>query len=533
MNSEVSNLMAFLDGQTFFTINRSEIIFTPVIELRRSLRSIAVCLNKEEDEGQGRLFREMFGIISALQASPVVFDEKFHEAISGLFPQNVDIKNVWGTEVFDNLNRAKSLAYDLVGESNPLSHQLLLKARDARKRGINFKISAASRDRDLIKHMLLKDGLILGESDILCTPSQYAESGCFDQLLRFGPLLTWGRGSAPAAILSGPKFGHMEQVVWDASFDDADFGDDALIKFEKTSETLDSPVILWRIQSSKINAGWEKQLPEQVNTSNHVPDNDFEVFRREDGQMRNSRLIRIDEHYGIIFPPSARVTVINLNSDRDERVFFAAAASVSQGEFIAVVKAVNNCSAHSTETGYDRAHTWKSELRKNLALDSDAFNKKLEQAGVNLASLSQQVRHWASDPSTVIHAPQRQEHFQALCSVMGLTGKVKSDKSGSQDYWRLAWDDIRISRGEAISAGFERTDIFYTHVLAGLRKSEDEIYSELSHASHHRFQLAQSDGWPDIEVDIYSVAGTEDGLMAPQKEFSKILELDYIQQWLQ
>ena len=133
----------------------------------------------------------------------------------------------------------------------------------------------------------------------------------------------------------------------------------------------------------------------------------------------------------------------------------------------------------------------------------------------------------------MIHAPQRQEHFQALCSVMGLTGKVKSDKSGSQDFWRLAWDDIRISRGEAISAGFERTDIFYTHVLAGLRKSEDEIYSELSHASHHRFQLAQSDGWPDIEVDIYSVAGTEDGLMAPQKEFSKILELDYIQQWLQ
>ena len=153
MNSEVSNLMAFLDGRPFFTINRSEIIFPPVIELRRSLRSIAVCLNKEEDEGQGRLFREMFGIISALQASPVVFDEKFHEAISGLFPQNVDIKNVWGTEVFDNLNRAKSLAYDLVGESNPLSHQLLLKARDARKRGISFKISAASRDRDLILHM--------------------------------------------------------------------------------------------------------------------------------------------------------------------------------------------------------------------------------------------------------------------------------------------------------------------------------------------------------------------------------------------
>lgn len=533
MNSEVSNLMAFLDGRPFFTINRSEIIFPPVIELRRSLRSVAVCLNKEEDEGQGRLFREMFGIIAALQASPVVFDEKFHEAISGLFPQNVDIRNVWGTEVFDNLNRAKSLAYDLVGESNPLSHQLLLKARDARKRGINFKISAASRDRDLILHMLLKDGLILGESDILCTPSQYAESGCFDQLLRFGPLLTWGRGSAPAAILSGPKFWHMEQIVWDASFDDADFGDDALVKFEKTSETLESPVASWRVQSCKINVDWGKELPVRVETHNNVPDDDFEVFRSEDSQMRNSRLIRIDDRYGIIFPPSARVTVLNLNSDCDERVFFATAASVSTGEFIAVVKAVNDASSHSTETGFARAQEWKSELRKQLSIDPNAFNKKLEQAGVDLTSLAQQVRHWASDPTTVIHAPQRQEHFQALCAVLGLSGNVKTEKSGYREFWRVAWDDIRVSRGEAISAGFERTDMFYSHVLSGLRKSADEICTELSSASRHRFQLPRSDGWPDVTVDIYSVAGTDDGLMAPSKEFFKILEIDYIQQWLQ
>lgn len=533
MNSEVSDLMAFIDGRRSFTIHRTEIAFPPIIELRRSLRSIAVCLNKDEDEGQGRLFREMFGIISALQSSPVVFDEKFYETITRLFPQHVDVKNVWGPEVFDNLNRAKLLAYDLVGESNPLAHELLLKARDARRRGMRFKISAASRDRELILHMLLKDGLILEESDIICTGSQYAKSGCFDQLLRYGPLLTWGRGGAPSAILSGPKFAHMEQVAWEGNTDDSDFGDDALVKFQKTSEILESPVASWRIQSRKINVVWEKKLPVEVSTQNNVPDNDFEVFRREDGQMRNSRLIRIDDSYGMIFPPSARVTVINPNSDRDERAFFATAASVSTGEFIAVVKAVNDASSHSTEIGYARAQEWKSELRKNLALDSNAFNKKLEQAGVVLASLAQQVRHWALDPTTVIHAPQRQEHFQSLCSVLGLSGNVKSDKGDYREFWRLAWDDIRVSRGEAISAGFERTDLFYSHVLSGLRKSVDEICSELSSTSRHRFQLARSDGWPDVTVDIYSVAGTEDGLMAPSKEFFKILEIDYIQQWLQ
>jgi hypothetical protein len=532
MNPGAYDLMSLFADCPFFEVNRTKVVFPPVVELRRSLRSIAVCLNKEED-AQGRLFREMFSVISALQVSPVVFDEKFYEAVSGFFPQNTDIKNVWGPEVFDNLNRAKSLAYDLIGEPNPLSAQFLSKAREAKVGGLRFKLSVSGRDRELITHMFAKDGVQISEQDFLCTASRYAESGCFDVLLRLGPLLTWGRGSAPAAILSGPKFLRMEQVVWDGSADDADFGDDAVIKFDKTIETMDSPVVSWRINSSEAIAGWAKEMPGQISTRNQVPENDFEVFRRENSEMRNSRLLKIDERYGVIYPPSARVMVLNLSSDRDERVFFAPATSVFPGEFIAVVKNLSGGQSHSTETGFERSQRWKSELRSNLTCDADAFKQKLEQAGLALASLGQQLRHWASDPTSVIHAPQRQEHFQILCSVMGLDGKDESVKSGRQDFWRLAWDDIRVSRGEAISAGFERTDIFYSHVLSGLGRSADEICHALNESPHHRFFLAQSDGWPEIAVDIYRVIGTEDGLLAPQKEFFKILELDYIQQWLQ
>jgi hypothetical protein len=225
--------------------------------------------------------------------------------------------------------------------------------------------------------------------------------------------------------------------------------------------------------------------------------------------------------------------VLNLSSDRDERVFFAPASSVSPDEFIAVVKNLSGGPSHSTDTGFERSQRWKSVLRSNLACDADALKQRLEKAGLALASIGQQLRHWASDPTSVIHAPQRQEHFQILCSVMGLDGKDETEKSGRQDFWRLAWDDIRISRGEAISAGFERTDIFYSHVLSGLGRSADEICRALEKNTHHRFLVAQSDGWPEIAVDIYRVIGAEDGLLAPQKEFFKILELDYIQQWLQ
>ena len=204
-----NQVMSLAASRPVYFFNKVGVDFLPVAELRRCLREMAYDLDRDDDR-QGALYRSMFALISEIQVSPLNFDEQFCAKVEALFDGGVADEITWGRGVSERFARAKSIAYDLVGELNPLVIELIKSMRASVCSGHSFAVSCASRDRDIIRHIMEEAGL--PAAPIVTSDADFSLLPVVDTMFRLGPLLSWGRGVAPAAILSAPRFCTLAQA---------------------------------------------------------------------------------------------------------------------------------------------------------------------------------------------------------------------------------------------------------------------------------------------------------------------------------
>lgn len=525
-------VMALATKQAVYSLNKIGVGFEPVIELRRCLREMAFGLDRD-DERQGTLYRSMFSLISELQTSPVNFDQQFGTKIENLFDAGVADRAIWGKDIANNYFRAKSIAFDLMGELNPLVVELVKAVRLAQLNGQTFAVSCSRRDRQLFSHIMAESGLALSESDFVSSDSDFSQMPIVDILFRLGPLLSWGRGVAPTAILSAPKFCFVNQYIWAGTADDADFGDDALTEFVRSANRLVSPVATWEVNAVEIRAPWTKPIPQPVDIIGNVPSQDFAVFNRESGDLRSAKLICIDERLGMLWPPASSIVSYDPRTPADAQpVVLKAAGELERGQFVAYVKQIGQVDEHSNTVTEERSSLWKSALSAALVSDSDSLKRRLADNGLGLVSLGQQLRYWTEPPSTVIHAPQSEDHFYVLCFTLGSLEPIYDSKMSSRDFWKLAWDDIRLSRGEAISAGVDRNEEFDKHLLIMLEQKLAEKPLDTISGGRIVLELPSLKEGETMKVELYLVQELEDGFRAPASVLKSIREIDYFRtQW--
>lgn len=525
--------MEFLASPVRFEIKKIHISYHPVNQLRKSLRIIAYNLDYE-DEQQKKLFSGIFGIISSLQLSPVIFDEKFYEIIESLFPIDSNIEAIWGNEIHENLKLAKAIAYDLMGELNPMIIRLIESAKMANNSGCKYKISASSKDAELIVHILQTEGLNFSREDIICSQAEYARSGLLDTLIRLGPLHSFGVGSAPSGILSAPRYKSIVQLLWDGTPDDPDFGDDALIRFsERTAESIRSPIIHWHLSLENILHTWSKPIHQFETKLKDIPNNDFAILRRNSSEICNGQLLIIDDIYGILYHPQSAVIIFDPRADQGDRVSYTRVADVCDGTYLCRIKEVNATGIHSNTSSTERSNLWKGLLAKQIESNIDEIVSRLEQSNVSLKCLSLVLRNWAKPPTSVIHAPARKEHFHALCYALGISSTIESH-AGPVDFYTLAWNDIRMSRGEAISAGHDRSELLINHVVNSLRMSSDDISDLiLGRKTNIKWPISSFDNNFELSVDMHLINSVESNVSVLSSELMKINELEYIRQWQQ
>jgi len=523
-----NQVMSLAASRPAYMFNKIGINFLPVAELRRCLREMAYNLDRD-DERQGALYRAMFSLISEIQVSPINFDEQFCIKVDGIFDGRDADEVTWGREIAERFTRAKSIAYDLVGELNPMVIELIKGMRASASSRRSFAISCASRDRDIIKHIM--EEARVPEAPIVTSDADFSQLPVVDTMFRLGPLLSWGRGVAPTAILSAPRFSTLTQFFWAGTSDDSDFGDDPLNEFARGNDRLISQVVTWEMRHHEEFIAWEKPILQPSSIVVNAPERDFEVFRRERGDLRAAVMIRIDDRLGVLWPPAS--TVISYDPSRamdDQPVVMQAAGGLRPGQYLAYVKEVGDEGVHSNQVTEERSSLWKSALSDALHADSDALKRRLELAGVRISSLAQRARYWAEAPSTVIHAPQSEDHFRILCDVLGVNSR--SAGGGSRDFWRLAWDDIRLSRGEAISAGVDRNDAFDRHLSLVLDQWLRENPPIQIHGERIVLELPSIREGEVMKVELYQVQALEDGFRAPITALKSIREVDYFRtQW--
>gem|GEM_PF-3958333 len=505
------------------SFNKVGISFLPVSELRRCLREMAYNLDRD-DERQGALYRAMFNLISEIQVSPLNFDEQFCAKVEGLFEGGVADEVTWGRAISERFTRAKSIAYDLMGELNPMVIEIINSMRTSASSGRSFVVSCASRDRDVIKHIMEEAGVPL--APIVTSDADFSQLPIVDTMFRLGPLLLWGRGFAPSAILSAPRYSTLTQFFWTGTSDDADFGNDPLNEFERSKDLLTSQVVKWEIIRREEVVAWEKPIIKPSTSVVYAPEHDFDVFRRERGDLRAAVMIQIDNRLGVLWSPSSTVISYDPSCSLDDQsVIMQAAGGLRSGQYLAYIKEVDNGDGYSNQVTVERSSLWKSALSEALAADSDSLRQRLEFAGVRITSLAQRMRYWAEAPSTVIHAPQSEEHFKILCEVLDINSRLTS--VDFDDFCRLAWNDIRRSRGEAISAGVDRNDAFDRHLLIMLEQRLRQNPPIQICGNRVVLELPSIQEGEIIKVELYQVQALEEGFRVPTTALKSIGEIDY------
>jgi hypothetical protein len=172
---------------------------------------------------------------------------------------------------------------------------------------------------------------------------------------------------------------------------------------------------------------------------------------------------------------------------------------------------------------------WKEKLRAEFQNDPAAIENRLWNAGLELLNLRGRIAHWCKPPTTVIHAPQRMEHFKILVQALGLDFDVDETKGRKAAWWQYAWNEVRRARGEAIQTGVQEQQILDGQVMTALLVLDPEIRKN---TSQRMFQLPIPSDQPLHGVmRFYKVMAIEDGFRVPPGELRMLCELSRIDQW--
>src|ERR1035438_7824889 len=111
-----------------------------------------------------------------------------------------------------------------------------------------------------------------------------------------------------------------------------------------------------------------------------------------------------------------------------------------------------------------------------MQINPEGICRILHNNGVTLLCLRSCVEHWCEPSTTVIHAPQQRKHFQILIEALAIdSGADNPVGAHGIPWWQRAWNEVRISRGEAIQAGVHGHEAIEDQALAILNGLLPEI----------------------------------------------------------
>ena len=537
MPATTTQIFDFLSGHPEYSMERIEIATPGFSMLRRGLRAVILRLREEAagHEGNELAYRLRASLFEWLTV-PVPFDGAIFEAVKILGDQEL-VGRKWGTDVRAAYVMACDGAQAVQQEENPARIQLRNVIRELRSRNRTFKIYSHRRARPHFSSLFVAPGEpALLDSDFLSSVREYREAETFDTLLKMGPLRSWGWGSAPDAIVSAPRFQYLVQLVWSGTSDDPGFGYDPVSSPQETQEpstenhspssSIHGHCISWRPKEVKRVGNFDFDRP------GHVPDEDeFKILQHTDenhaGEKRRATLAILDGQHGILYAPHARILSFAPADKPDNQVQLRILGeSLLPGMFVVVpvIGDVNLGAGQANEGSLSRV--WKLRLQDELRTNSEGLCRILKSKGLNLQNLEACAERWSEPATTVIHAPQKRRHFQILIDVLALEARPV----GGVEWWQMAWNEIRHSRGEAIQGGMHEHEIVEEQLIEILRAMSLQIQAEAALKPCFGFPLPVTSGLHG-NILFFKVLSIEDGFLIPGTELKLILELNTVEQW--
>ena len=539
MPTSATQILHFLQQTNEINIVRHEISSADFSILRSSLRKIAFELNDSGDQEAIDVSMQLRVLISHWLTTPLPFDNAIQEAISELFGDNDLVQKKWGKDIREFYELAHKAAIDIVTIENPVRVKIAEIIEEQCSNGFNFKIYCHRRAKPFFKSLLpLSDSLPVEDDIYLHSVKDYRESEPFDSLIKVGALRSNGWGSAPDAILTAPRFRTLYQVVWSGCNDEPGFGYDPTFSLSSVSNGKQGSL---SFKTQKGNSFVRTNLEiirsgsEAITESLFQFDVDelqlFKDLNRHE-EKRSAVLLHLGETHGMLYPPYSRALSYDPeNSQQDPIAERIPGDSLIEGMFL-IISLVDDIEFDGVTAKHGHfSRAWKSKLKQEYQNNADDLIKRLRAAGLNLLHLKNAVRHWRHPPSTVIHAPQLQRHFNILLRTINFHSNmvIESEKK-LRKLLQSAWNEVRRSRGEAIQAGVHAQEIILEELQSILNKFIPKIQSKAS--TKQIFTLKIPDTYElHGQVLFLKVNCIESGFRVPATELKTIRIINEIDQW--
>ena len=514
------------------TIVRHELEFAPLAEFRKSLIGIFQQLDRS-DERQRDIAVRIWSIISRLMTSTAAFDRMLPDATECIFVSPQSVKENWGHEIWANYDRAVSIAYSLVGVPNPLAQKMTETVEGLIKESRSFAIYCPKVEIPELQRNLAEAGLDPAGVKVVSTVVDYRELGVVDNIVKIGPMRTQGRARTADSLLTSPKCNSIVQLTWERAPDESSHGYDPVVPVSRVHPgRIKSALVDWLVKVEPVVIEWPHPIPPPAPEASGLQlSDDLSLLSGVSREFRSAVLLTLDAEYGMLCAPATKMVVYHLGQEGELCADLRSASAIEPGAYFAVAGAYANAADADGQVGADNySQTWKKMLSEAAESAPIGFLQKLEQAGLDLSGLRSATRHWMQPTSTVIHSPQKRGHFEILCRVLGLNKQV-NHRGAMMPFWRAAWAEISISRGEAILEGMQNADMLESSILAALRQLNGHIKSEIGQSRKFEIKIPFGDEGGHVPLSLHKVAEVESGYRAPDVELRKILQLEFIQQW--
>ena len=531
MAVSASSVFQRLAASQVLTIDRTEVASSAFANMRRSLRKIIITLQDAEDLVSMDVVDGLRPLFSEWLTVPTAFDGSMTEALKGLFGTPEEVGGRWGANVGAAYDLALQSADFLALTGNPLREALRAAVHDTTNRGQQLRIFCHRRAQAQFASLFPADSAAKLSDDVfLSSVVDYRDTEPFDVLFKVGPLRAHGWGAVPDAIITAPRFHTLMQFVWRGSRDEEDFGYDPVASSSQSPTSARSSWSQWSAHARVL--GEDDEPAAQCDETELGDDLTFlrDVFRKRD--YRKATLVQIDEKLSVLYPPRSQVLSFDPDAASTNPISHRVPGETLRPGMYLVrpnLAAVDLGATHAKGGTY--SEVWKSRLKEEFRTDLTGLVRGLRNAGLHLSHLRSAIEYWCRAPTTVIHAPQQERHFEILIKVLRLdTAEVSAKSRIRLPWWQHAWFEIARSRGEAIHSGFVGREVVDEQVVALLNSLILPIRENaLANAA---FEIAIP---PRSDISgsflFHPIRGVEQGFHVPEQELKVLHDLRTVEKW--
>lgn len=381
-----------------------------------------------------------------------------------------------------------------------------------------IKIWCHPRERDLFRDLL--EGLTeLDDGAFVSTLAEYRNSSPTDVLIRFGPLRTRGFGNVPEALITSPSYRRLVRLIWTGLADEEGFAGDPVLPTHNYLANLCS------VRTTVTGNPGMVTVPGETES---VDDLVFLDQKASAGKaLHGCVLVEFPAEYGVLVRPGSSLLVFSPHRTDAEAIGYRYIGDVEAGDFLLS----HDVDADLGEVIVDAtkaplAAFWKKALADAWRRHPGVCAQRMQQAGIGLQDLSRAVQKWTAMNGTVIRAPLRKKHFEALLTKVldpELIPPIVADGKMVPG-WRRAWAEVESTRVTAIQHGAVENAIVNEQLVAELLKELPAISQMISLDEVYRHLLQRESGLTG-SVAFKPVISISPHFAAPAEQLEKPLKL--------